>query len=149
MTKVSPPPIDIGWTYKKFFEWLYQSLIAWVLFISGMILIVYSSKRLEGATYLFSFLLGMIISLIGIIWIIKVTVREMKETFVKDKIHERTKEYMKIKSTSMFYWAYAVASVLGLILAIITGNDKHLNTFVIIVVIVGLLLYYGKKKIKK
>ncbi len=145
--RLSPPPINFEYTIKRTFQWIHAALIPGVIFLAGLIILVYGeSSDIYGLSYLPLFLLGNILSIWGIIWLAIVTVREMRHSFKEDKIHEHTKEYMKHKEYAAFYWAYAGASILGLILAIITGNENLLDVFVILVVIIGLLLHYKVKR---
>ncbi len=149
--KPTLPPLDIGYVVKKQFEWLYAAIIPGVMFVFGLATVIYAgaSNTIEGFYYLFSFLMGSLLALFGLIWLIMVTIREIKTSYKKDRIKEHTKQYMQIKSLKLFYWAYAVASCLGLVVAIIMDNEQYLNTFVIIIVIIGLTLHYGGKRNNK
>ncbi|MCF7798474.1 hypothetical protein K9M74_01075 [Candidatus Woesearchaeota archaeon] len=64
----------------------------------------------------------------------------MKKTIKEDHIIKNTKDGMRQKTFRYFYWAYAIASIIGLVVAITKDNEAYVYQIPIAIIFAGLIL---------
>jgi hypothetical protein len=135
-------PIKIGYVAKKQILLFYSLIIPFMFTFAGLIIFIkIENTNLFGLRYLGMFFLGGILTSIGLIWTIVIIAVSMKKTWQEDKILKNTKEGMKNPLIKSFYWIYAVACLVGLLIAIWKDNENYIDYAGTFVIIGGILIW--------
>lgn len=145
------PLINFNYIVEKNIRWFINAFLPIILTISGcLILYITNNNPMSTTYYIPSFFIGLILALVGVIWLIMTTVQSIGKTWKEDNIKGNTLKYIKLGRFKWFYIGYGILAVVGTILTLVyIENDYMINIIwrVTFLYLVGALIldYYFRK----
>ena len=152
MAKVKSVGYDPAEVWGDVFNLAHDLIIPALVFCAGLTLLVLEDHAAAGDNIgiaLLMFILGLALLLLGVVGLGIMLVQHMRYALKKTKKGTKPKHFITTKAGSHFYWAIAIGSLLGLMLAIISADENMFSFFdAILIIFVVVHFLYSKNKRK-